>query len=108
MSGPVVLGLEALLAAHGDATYREVARVPGMSVGLFAVGPGHGDTQEPHREDEAYVVVEGTAVLEVDGVRTPVGPGSVALVPAGVPHRFVDVSTDLRVVVVFAPAPASP
>ncbi len=29
--------------------------------------------------------------------------GSVAYVPARVPHRFTDISTDLRVMVVFAP-----
>jgi quercetin dioxygenase-like cupin family protein len=29
--------------------------------------------------------------------------GSVAYVPSHVPHRFVDVTDDLRVIVVFAP-----
>ena len=101
---PVVTGLDALLAAHGDATYRELVRVPSMSVGLFAVPAAHEDTQSPHEQDEVYVVLEGSAVLEVDGRRSAVSAGSVAYVPARVPHRFVDISTDLRVVVVFAPA----
>lgn len=101
---PLVTGLDTLLAAQGDATYREFVRVPSMSVGLFAARAGHDDTQSPHEEDEVYVVLEGTAVLDVDGRRTAVSAGSVAYVPARVPHRFVDISADLRVAVVFAPA----
>jgi len=73
------------------------------SLGLFAVGPGHDDAQEPHSKDEVYVVVTGSAVLLVEEERTCVNGGSVAYVPAGVPHRFVDVSKELRVLVVFAP-----
>ncbi len=103
MSAPRIASLPELLAEHGDATYREVLRVPALSLGLFAAGPGHDDVQSPHRVDEVYVVVAGRAVLEVDGVRMPVGTGSVAHVPPHVPHRFVDVTEDLRVVVVFAP-----
>ena len=98
-----VRGLDELLAGQDGATYREVLRVPALSLGLFAVAPGHVDTQSPHEVDEVYVVVAGRAVIEVDGVRTPVRAGSVAYVPPHVPHRFVDVSEDLRVVVVFAP-----
>jgi len=50
-----------------------------------------------------YVVVVGEAVLDVDGDRTEMSVGSVAYVPARVPHRFTDISSDLRVMVVFAP-----
>ena len=103
MSSSRVAGVPELLAEHGDAAYREVLRVPALSVGLFTAAPGHVDVQLPHSVDEVYVVVAGRAVLEVDGVRTPVETGSVAHVPPHVPHRFVDVTEDLRVVVVFAP-----
>ncbi len=103
MSAPRVASLSALLAQLGNATYREVLRVPALSLGLFAAAPGHQDVQSPHEVDEVYVVVAGRAVLEVDGVRTPVEAGSVAYVPPHVPHRFIEVAEDLRVVVVFAP-----
>jgi quercetin dioxygenase-like cupin family protein len=33
-----------------------------------------------------------------------VGPGAVVYVPAGEAHRFVDVTADFAVLVVFAPA----
>jgi len=95
--------LTALLAAHHGATYREVLRVPALSLGLFAVGRGHDDTQSPHQQDEVYVVVGGAAVLDIAGERSAVAAGSVAYVPALVPHCFVEITDDLRVVVVFAP-----
>lgn len=103
VSTPRVAGLTELLAEHGDVTYREMLRVPALSLGLFAAVPGHDDGQAPHEVDEVYVVVAGRAVLELGGVRTPVEAGSVAYVPPHVPHRFVDVTEDLRVIVVFAP-----
>jgi len=103
VSAARVVRLDELLAEHGDATYRELMRVPALSLGLFAAAPGHDDVQSPHEVDEVYVVVAGRASLEVDGVRTPVATGSVAHVPPNVPHRFLDVTEDLCVVVVFAP-----
>ena len=103
MSAARVTGLTELLAEHGDAAYREVLRVPALTLGLFAAAPGHDDMQSPHEVDEVYVVVAGRAVLEIDGSRTPVETGSVAYVPPRLPHRFLDVTEDLRVVVVFAP-----
>jgi mannose-6-phosphate isomerase-like protein (cupin superfamily) len=102
-SQPLVTAVDALVAQHGSTRYTEFLRVPALSLGLFAVGAGHEDTQSPHAEDEVYVVVAGRATLVVDGVRTDVAPGSVAYVPAAVPHRFEDVTEDLRVYVVFAP-----
>ena len=101
--GPLVTDPPTLLAEQGGATYREVLRAPALSLGLFALEVGGEDTQSPHEQDEVYVVVEGTAVLDVAGERTPVSSGSAAYVPARVPHRFLDVSADLRVMVVFVP-----
>ncbi len=101
--GPVVTDLGALMHDQGASSYREFLRVPALSLGLFAVGPGHSDSQEPHRQDEVYVVVSGRATLLLGGVERSVSAGAVAYVPAGVPHRFVDVTEDLRVYVVFAP-----
>jgi hypothetical protein len=50
MSGraPLVADIRALLAGHGEATYRELLRVPALSLGLFAVAAGHLDIQTPH------------------------------------------------------------
>jgi mannose-6-phosphate isomerase-like protein (cupin superfamily) len=91
-------------AARGADGYAELLRVPALSLGLFLASTGYDDHQDPHAEDEVYVVTEGRAVLDVAGTLTPVGPGSIAFVPAQVPHRFLDITDNLCVVVLFAPA----
>jgi quercetin dioxygenase-like cupin family protein len=79
-------------------------KVPDLSVGTYSIAAGGTDDQEPHGEDEIYVVTAGRAVFEAGGERVPVGPGSVIYVPAREVHRFTDVTEDLATVVLFAPA----
>jgi mannose-6-phosphate isomerase-like protein (cupin superfamily) len=83
--------------------WTEWVRSGDLSSGIYRIAAGGVDDQSPHEEDEVYVVTAGAAVLDVDGRRTPVAAGSVAYVPRRVPHRFVDVTDDLEVAVVFAP-----
>jgi mannose-6-phosphate isomerase-like protein (cupin superfamily) len=93
--------------AAAGAPYLEFLRSPSLSVGLYVLAPGEADLQSPHREDEVYVVERGAAQIEVAGERRPVGPGSVVYVAKGVDHRFVDITEELRVVVLFAPPETS-
>jgi mannose-6-phosphate isomerase-like protein (cupin superfamily) len=83
--------------------YTEVLRSGALSAGVYRLAAGATDDQSPHGEDEVYVVTAGAADIEVDGQRTAVRPGSVAYVPSRVPHRFVDITDDFEVAVVFAP-----
>ena len=81
----------------------EHLRVDALSLGIYSIPAGAVDDQDPHTEDEIYVVVSGRGAFEAGGERVAVGPGSTLYVPAREPHRFVDVTEDLAVVVVFAP-----
>ena len=83
--------------------YQEFLRVPAMSAGLYALPAGGVDGQRPHAEDEVYVVVAGRARVTVGESTSDVEPGTTVYVPAQVPHRFHDITEDLRLVVVFAP-----
>lgn len=78
-------------------------RTEHLSVGTYSVPLDGADLQQPHTEDEIYVVVAGRAVLQTPTERVPVGPSSVIYVPAGEPHRFVEQTEPLSVLVVFAP-----
>ncbi len=100
-----VWSVHELRARHAAAgrPYDEVLRVDALSFGLYRLPAGSVDGQSPHREDEVYVVLVGAATVEVDGVRSPVTAGSVLYVQAGAPHRFLDVTDDLDLAVVFAP-----
>ena len=74
-----------------------------LSLGTYSIPAGGVDDQEPHTEDEIYVVQAGRATLVTPSGTAAVGPGSVIFVPAGETHRFTDITEDLALVVVFAP-----
>ena len=93
--------------AADDDPYFEFLRYDAMSLGIYRLPAGGDDPQEPHDEDEVYVVLDGRATLEVAGEATPVASGSVVYVEQGTDHRFVDIEEDLVTLVAFAPAEGS-
>ena len=84
--------------------YQEFLRVPALSAGLYVLAAGSEDLQKPHSEDEVYYVVAGQAHIRVANEEQPVGPGSIIYVARNVEHRFFAITTDLHVLVFFAPA----
>ena len=84
--------------------YLEFLRRDSMSCGLYVLEAGADDPQDPHEQDEVYLVLAGRARLLVAGQDHPVGPGSVVFVARTVPHRFHDITERLSVLVLFAPA----
>jgi mannose-6-phosphate isomerase-like protein (cupin superfamily) len=74
-----------------------------LSLGTYSIAAGGTDDQEPHTEDEVYVVQAGRATLVTPSGTVPVEPGSVVFVPAGETHKFTDITKDLALVVIFAP-----
>jgi mannose-6-phosphate isomerase-like protein (cupin superfamily) len=85
-------------------SYREFLRMPAMSVGLYVLPAGGTDRQKPHREDEIYYVVRGRARFKAGSEDREISAGSVIFVAAQVGHRFYDITEELAVLVVFAPA----
>lgn len=96
--------LEPMGGADRDAVYAELLRVPAMSVGHYRLAAGATDPQEPHTEDEVYVVLSGRGVLRTPAADAAAVPGAVLYVPAGEEHRFVEIEESLEVIVLFAPA----
>jgi mannose-6-phosphate isomerase-like protein (cupin superfamily) len=94
--------LDAERAANQGA-YLRFLKERTVSAGLYALSPGDNDPQQPHAQDEVYLVVSGRAYLTVGAETSTVARGSVAYVPAGMPHRFHHITEELRVLVVFSP-----
>jgi len=90
--------------ASSNDLYVEFLRVPAMSVGVYELGVGAEDPQQPHTEDELYYVVSGKALLLVDTNDVAVEAGSLVYVPAHIVHRFHAITETLTVLVFFAPA----
>ena len=70
-----------------------------LRVGLYA--PRGTDPQQPHDQDEVYVVMSGRGTFRNGPASHPFQPGDVLFVPAGVRHVFEDFGDDLYVWVVF-------
>ena len=101
--------LEDLVAqrrASGE-PWMEFLRVPALSMGLYVLGAGAEDTQEPHTEDEVYYVTSGRGSIRIDGEDQSVRAGSLIFVPARAEHRFHTISEELTALVFFAPAEGS-
>ena len=88
-----------LEAAGGG--YEVVHESPGLEIGVYVLVAPEPDRQQPHADDEVYVVLEGRGALEVEGNTVEVSQGKAAFVPAGADHRFTGYE-GLSVLVVFA------
>ena len=83
--------------------YLEFLRVPALSMGLYDLAAGDADPQSPHSEDEVYYVTGGQPRVTMGDEDQAVGPGSIVYVPAGMPHHFHSITSDLSLLVFFAP-----
>jgi mannose-6-phosphate isomerase-like protein (cupin superfamily) len=92
----------------GSKAYLEFIRNARMSAGLYVLRVGDVDRQQPHNEDEVYVVISGRARFTAADETRDVMPGDTIFVAAGVPHRFHDISADMQLIVVFAPPESVP
>ena len=87
--------------AAGNGGYEIVHTSPGLEVGVYVLVAPEPDHQQPHDDDELYVVLEGRGVLTVEGEETPLTEGQAAFVPAGADHRFTGYE-GLSVLVIFS------
>lgn len=73
-------------------------------MGLYCLRAGGTDTQQPHTEDEIYYVIAGQAKFQLENETQTVTAGSILYVAARQPHKFYEITEDLMILVVFAPA----
>ena len=85
--------------------YEIVHQSPGLEIGVYVLVAPEPDRQQPHDDDEVYVVLEGTGVLDVEGEQVPVRESSAVFVEAGADHGF-SAYEHLSVLVIFERKPA--
>jgi mannose-6-phosphate isomerase-like protein (cupin superfamily) len=93
-----------LAAANGG--YEVVHESAGLELGVYVLVAPEPDRQQPHADDEVYVVLEGSGTLEVEGQSVAVEEGSAVFVEAGADHRFTGYE-HLSVLVIFERKPAT-
>jgi len=94
-----ITGVKERLAA-GAGGYEVVHRSAGLEIGVYVLVAPEADCQSPHDDDEVYIVIEGSGVLEVEGEKVELREGHAAFVPAGAEHHFVSYE-QLSVLVIF-------
>ena len=70
-----------------------------MELGYYK--PDGTDPQEPHDQDEIYIIQSGSGWFVCDDNRKPFEPGEALFVPAGAVHHFENFSEDFGAWVVF-------
>jgi mannose-6-phosphate isomerase-like protein (cupin superfamily) len=91
--------------ADAGGGYEVVHASTGLEVGVYVLVAPEPDRQQPHEDDELYVVLEGTGTLQVEGKDVPVREGTAVFVEAGADHRFTAYE-HLSVLVMFEHKPA--
>jgi mannose-6-phosphate isomerase-like protein (cupin superfamily) len=99
-----VAGVQKRLAETGG--YEVVHSSPGLELGVYVLVAPEPDRQQPHEDDEIYVVHEGRGVLEVEGNPVELREGHAIFVPAGAEHRFSGYES-LSLLVIFERTPDS-
>ena len=82
-----------------QAPYVEMFRHGSLQVEFYQ--PIDVDKQQPHRQDELYVIASGSGDFINGNSRQPVERGEVLFVPAGQEHRFVDFDESFATWVIF-------
>jgi mannose-6-phosphate isomerase-like protein (cupin superfamily) len=100
---PVAEAAERLAGTGGG--YEVVHEAAGLEVGVYVLVAPAPDTQQPHEDDEVYVVLSGSATLDVAGTPIELQEGQAVFVEAHAPHRFRDYD-EVRLLVVFTPPAA--
>ncbi len=74
--------------AAGTGGYEIVHSSPGLEVGVYVLVAPEPDRQQPHEDDEVYIVLEGRGTLQVEDEAIDLEEGQAMFVAAGAEHRF--------------------
>ncbi|MFM9607287.1 cupin domain-containing protein [Streptomyces niveiscabiei] len=96
-------------ALHTLLTPGAVGATSGFT-GLAVIPPGDWIAEHYHPYSEEFLyVIQGTAVVELDGAAHPMGPDQALLIPIGVRHRVRNTGdTDVRIVFHLGPLAPRP
>ena len=71
---------------EGRVVSRTFAQNPSLSITLFAFDKGEGVSTHTAPGDALFQVLDGKALVNIDGKEITLGDGEVVVMPANVPH----------------------
>ena len=79
-----------------------VTRSKNLTLGVASLPPGGALNEHRHKQDEIYLVLEGSGLVRVGGEETAVEAGSAVFIPGDALHSCENTgASDLRVAYVF-------
>ena len=77
--------------------------------GITIFDPGAAVSLHRHNCEESVVILEGRAIVEIDGREFDVGPQETTFLPANIPHRFRNASAteSMRILWTYASVDAN-
>jgi len=88
-----------LVARSDDEAYGVLLEHGTLELGYYK--PDGIDPQQPHTQDEIYIVQSGSGLFVLGDERKPFEAGEALFVPAGAVHRFEDFTEDFSTWVIF-------
>ena len=98
---PIAIAFEAAQKAPFPEGKRSAELMTHGTMRLLYYAPRGVDPQQPHKQDELYVVTRGKGTFFCGARRAGFAPGDVLFAPAGVEHRFETFSDDFGAWVIF-------
>lgn len=77
---------EAVAYEEGGVSSLTLAQKPGVGITILAFDAGEGVSSHAAPGDALVVVLEGEAIITIDGRENHVGAGDSVVMPAGIPH----------------------
>ncbi len=87
------------LAETQQAAFVTLMQHGSMSVEYYK--PDKADHQQPHKQDELYVIASGSGFFFRNGETVTCKAGDVLFAPARMEHRFLDFTDDFATWVIF-------
>jgi mannose-6-phosphate isomerase-like protein (cupin superfamily) len=75
---------------RNGSTFRGEDHGASISLIIDESEPGQGPRLHRHAYDETWVIQEGNISFQVGEDRLKAGPGDIATIPPGVPHKFTN------------------
>ena len=88
-----------LVSESEDGAYGVLLEHGSLELGFYK--PDVTDPQQPHDQDEIYIIQSGSGWFVCGDERNPFAPGEALFVAAGVVHRFEEFSDDFAAWVIF-------
>ena len=92
---------EAIEAVNKEVDKRFTVLLKNGSMSIEYFAPQNIDTQQPHMQDEIYVIASGSSQFYRNREVINCSKGDVLFVPAKMEHRFMNFSNDFATWVIF-------